>query len=106
MAKTIYDIKYATMLSSPKFFDRDTMKFFGQTMRDFRIVTSHSGRIFIYAPTFRYDYSNRKYYHVGWSIREFVDLGRNSGELHNIDIPEIVKSGGKEAIKNYLKNIY
>lgn len=65
---TIYDIKYDTQGKSPYFFSRDTLKFFGQTMRSFHVRKSPSGRIFIYAPMIDY----RKHF-MGYTWREYKD---------------------------------
>lgn len=50
MRTTIYDIKRLTEATSPYFFSRKTLKFFHQTMRDFRTQKQPDGRIMIYAP--------------------------------------------------------
>ena len=54
---TIYDIKELTAETAPYFFKRDTMKFFGQTLKDYRVhmfppyyrisapMRDHSGKI-------------------------------------------------------------
>ena len=47
---TIYEIKERTEDTEPYFFTRNTMKFFHQTMRDFRIKKQIDGRYYIYAP--------------------------------------------------------
>ena len=47
---TIYDIKYLLSESNPHFFSRETMKFFGQTMKDFKAYKQEDGRYFITAP--------------------------------------------------------
>ena len=47
---TIYDIKQATSETAPYFFTSKTLKFFGQTMRSFRIKKQIDGRIRISAP--------------------------------------------------------
>ena len=47
---TIYDIKRETEETAPYFFDRKTMRFFGQTMRSFSVVRQSDGRIKISAP--------------------------------------------------------
>lgn len=65
---TIYDIKYRTLENQFHFFDRDTLKFFGQTMKDFRVKKSPTGRIFILA-TMYYDTN----YAAGYTFREFVN---------------------------------
>lgn len=50
---TIYDIKYRTLESSPYFFDRKTLKFFGQTMRDFSVYKLDDNHYKISAPVRR-----------------------------------------------------
>jgi hypothetical protein len=35
---TIYDIKHRTLETEPYFFDRKTLKFFGQTLKDFSVL--------------------------------------------------------------------
>jgi hypothetical protein len=47
---TIYEIKYRTAKNNPYFFDRKTMKFFGQTLRDFSVKKLPDGRYLITAP--------------------------------------------------------
>lgn len=47
---TISDIKRMTEETSPHFFDRKTMKFFGQRMSDFKVRKMEDGRIEISAP--------------------------------------------------------
>jgi len=47
---TISEIKYATMETAPHYFDRSTLKFFGQTMRSFSVKKQEDGRYKIYAP--------------------------------------------------------
>ena len=46
---TIYEIKEKTQAKSPYFFSRDTMKFFHQTMRDFKVKKQSDGRYYICA---------------------------------------------------------
>lgn len=46
----IYDIKRATAETSPYFFTRETLRFFGQRMRDFKVKKQPDGRIKIAAP--------------------------------------------------------
>jgi hypothetical protein len=48
---TIYQIKQKMHDTEPHFFNRETMKFFGQTMRDFRVRKQSDGRYLITAPT-------------------------------------------------------
>ena len=39
-ALTIYDIKRLTIETSPYYFSKDTLEFFGQTMKDFEVTDS------------------------------------------------------------------
>lgn len=73
---TIYDIKLATCFSSPHFFDRKTLKFFGQTMKDFK-VRNIDGKTYIIAPM--YDRQGRN---VGTTSRRYEETGINCGVLH------------------------
>ena len=47
---TMTEIKYRTKEKQPFFFSRATMKFFGQTLRDFKIERQPDGRYKIDAP--------------------------------------------------------
>lgn len=47
---TIYDIKYRSQEKAPYFFSHDSLKFFGQTMRDFSIYKQSDGKYLISAP--------------------------------------------------------
>ena len=47
---TIYEIKKRTKETSPYFFNRNTMKFFGQKMKDFKVYKQKDGRFKIIAP--------------------------------------------------------
>ena len=46
----IYEIKRETQKTAPFFFNRASMKFFNQTLRDFRVKRQPDGRIRISAP--------------------------------------------------------
>lgn len=46
----IYDIKTATLEKAPYFFSKDTLRFFGQKMTDFKIKKQPDGRYLISAP--------------------------------------------------------
>mgnify|MGYP003133863465 FL=1 len=48
---TIYEIKERTKETSPYFFSRNTMKFFGQRMKDFKVYKQKDGRFKIIAPS-------------------------------------------------------
>ena len=47
---TIYEIKRRLEETTPQYFSRETMKFFGQTMKDFRVYKQKDGRFLITAP--------------------------------------------------------
>jgi hypothetical protein len=47
---TISEIKRKTELTAPYYFSRKTMRFFGQTMRDFKVYKQEDGRYLITAP--------------------------------------------------------
>lgn len=47
---TIYDIKRAINKTGSHFFDRETMRFFGQTLKDFKVHKQKDGRYLISAP--------------------------------------------------------
>jgi hypothetical protein len=46
---TIYEIKERTKETAPYFFDRKTMRFFGQTMRSFKVYKQDDGKFLIVA---------------------------------------------------------
>jgi len=46
---TIYDIKRLSQEKSPYFFSKDSMRFFGQTLKDFRVYKQKSGKYLIIA---------------------------------------------------------
>lgn len=48
---TIYEIKRLTRETSPHFFDRDTLRFFNQTLRMFSVKKQKDGRYKIEAGT-------------------------------------------------------
>lgn len=47
---TIYDIKQATLETAPYFFTRDTLKFFGHTLKSFSVHRMNDGRFCVSAP--------------------------------------------------------
>ena len=46
---TIYEIKELTKQKAPYFFSRDSMRFFGQTLKDFRVYKQKDGKYLIIA---------------------------------------------------------
>ena len=62
---SITEIKRNTLATSPFYFNRDTLRAFGQTMRSFKVKRSPTtGRVFIFAPT--------PVLGLGYSFREYV----------------------------------
>lgn len=57
---TIYEIKRRTSETAPYFFSRQSMRFFGQTLRDFHVYKQSSGKYLIEASSGR----NWKGHHV------------------------------------------
>lgn len=49
---TIYEIKERTQETSPHFFDRDTLRFFGQTLKDFKVKKQSETEYLISAPSY------------------------------------------------------
>jgi hypothetical protein len=47
---TISDIKRLTSVTAPHFFTRDTLKFFGQRMSDFKVYKQKDGTYYVTAP--------------------------------------------------------
>ena len=47
---TIYEIKKRTQETTPYYFTRQTLKFFGQTLKDFRVYKQLDGRYMLTAP--------------------------------------------------------
>ena len=66
---TIYDIKYAVRETKPYYFSRKTMKFFNQTLKDFKVYKQKDGRFLITAPMRNSDHKI-----IGQSERYFNPL--------------------------------
>lgn len=47
---TIYEIKRRTQETAPEFFTRETMKFFGQTLKDFKVHKIDNENYLVTAP--------------------------------------------------------
>lgn len=69
---TIYDIKRLSYNHSPYYFDSKSMKFFKQTLKDFKVKKEIDGRYKIEAPI-----KNNYYKIVGQSIRFFNPLNNH-----------------------------
>ena len=48
---TIYEIKRLTEETAPYFFSKDTLRFFGQTLRSFSVKKQEDGRFKLSAPS-------------------------------------------------------
>lgn len=69
---TIYEIRRRVEDKQPYFFSRKTLRFFGQTMRDFSVERSPNGNLYIVAPTYMVDRSVSgapRYRHVSYTVR-------------------------------------
>ena len=87
---TIYDIKYDTLDKSPYFFSPKTLKFFGQTMKDFSVRKSPTGKVFILAPSY---WCGKL---MGYTFREYVD--------HNVVQVDGVNLHNAEDILDYIQS--
>lgn len=57
---TIYDIKYLTRGTSPHFFTRQTMKFFGQTMKSFSVYKTSNSNVWRICAEIRNPYNGKQ----------------------------------------------
>ena len=65
---TIYDIKYQTLKTAPHYFSRESMKFFGQTLKDFKVYKIDNENYHFIAPM-KDRHNNNKI--MGYSERIF-----------------------------------
>ena len=49
---TIHEIKERTQKTAPHFFSRDTMRFFNQTLKDFKVKKLNENEFLIFAPSY------------------------------------------------------
>lgn len=94
---TIYEIKAATEAKAPHYFTRKTLKFFGQTMRSFKVKKSPAGRVFIVADCYTTDNGKRRF--MGLSFREFT--GDNLASVH-ADSGQIMSRASYDEIESYI----
>ena len=78
----IYEIKRRTAEKHPHFFSRQTLKFFGQTLKDFKVYKQKDGTYLIIAPS----YWNGKL--MGYTKRIFDP---ETNELKRVEEREVVK---------------
>lgn len=74
---TIYDIKRCSYADSPYFFTRDTMRFFKQTLKDFRVYKEGFNKWHIVALS-KFEHGTHK------TERYFSFTGFNIGKLSNV----------------------
>ena len=68
---TIYDVKRLTKKTSPYFFSKETLRFFGQTLKSFAVIQENDTTYLILAPI----YNNGK--RMGFTQRIF-DIETNT----------------------------
>jgi hypothetical protein len=84
---------------SSHFFDRKTMRFFGQHMSDFKVKTSPTGRIFIFAPM----YTGMGGGFCSYTMREFIPyVGNIRPHLALVSCLEVDKDK-RDSITAYIK---
>lgn len=97
---TIAEIKARTSKESPYFFSRDTLKFFGQTMRSFSVKVSPKGNVYIVAPSYwpdhDYPYKPRL---MGYTLRRFT-----GDDLEHVSGVDTMGVGGKLNIEEYIRS--
>lgn len=79
---TIYEIKRRTAETNPHYFDRGTLRFFGQTMRMFSVRKMSDGRYRISAPSYWDDPHTHLPRLMGYSVRAFNPA---NNELENCE---------------------
>jgi hypothetical protein len=77
----ISDISFATRESSPYFFSRETLRFFGQRMSSFRVWKGKSGAFYVAAPSYWNDNGQSRM--MGVTFRKFTGT-----DLVNVDTPK------------------
>jgi len=91
MAKvpSISTIKRNTKKKQPFYFDRKTLRFFGQTMSSFKVYKAKNGATYIFAKSYSYDRDGSKQ-PMGYSIRQYLDNGLDS-DLKTTTVPSMKK---------------
>lgn len=84
---TISAIREATRESSPFFFSRDTLRFFGQRVGMFKVWKGKSGAFYIAAPSYWTDRSTGRPQLMGVTFRKFT-----GSDLVNVEHPDFLKS--------------
>jgi len=103
MAKpTITEIKLKTKEICPYYFSRETMKHFGQKMRDFSVRRSPRGDIYIVAPI--YDDRGCRRTPMGFTFRRFTGDDLVVVRDDNGELLDTSSNGARQRIEDYLKN--
>ena len=68
---SIAEIKRRTQETNPYFFDKKTMKFFGQRMSDFKVTSMEDGRYKVSAPTYSNDFRTGERKRMKDTVRYF-----------------------------------
>ena len=92
---TIYEIKDSV---TGHFFDRDTMKHFGQTLKMFKTVRSPAGNVYVYAPR----YMPNEKHQMRFNGYTFWRYDEEKHELH--PIPADVNHFEYSAIRNHIEH--
>ncbi len=72
---TIYDIKRLTAETAPYFFSRDTLKFFGQTLKSFGVYKQSDGKYLITAdsgPNWRGQHTTKRLFNPKTNELEMI----------------------------------
>ncbi len=99
MLPTIQEIKEETLRTSPHFFDEGTLKWFGQTMRTFKVRLSPEGRVFIYA---RMTDRHEDNAYRGFTFREFTGEDLKPPE-NGPKFWTMSEEEGLQALRQYIK---
>lgn len=98
---TIYEIRRRVEDKQPYFFSRKTLRFFGQTMRDFSVERSPKGNLYIVAPNYMVDRSVAgapRYQHVGYTVRKVA-----GDTLENVPCKDGARMNDYAPIREYIE---
>ena len=82
---TIQEIKQRTKKTSPFYFSADTLKFFNQTLEDFKVKKLNETEYLIYAPSYSYDAENITGRFMGYSMRIFDAITNDLKDASFVD---------------------
>ena len=87
----IYTIKHLTRETAPTYFSRCNMKFFGQRLKDFKVIKLNKHQYVITAPTYDYDYRTGERRRQ-LDSRKIFDTRTNELESPKMDNMKVVKT--------------